>query len=120
VASALKDFRAKGGELDVTSIPTPFRHKAGTLMIAAVLSLPLPLTVAAQTTRDACLIPSVGVIYLINVETTGEECITGHTPIALNGPLSDGSITTATLADGAVTTEKIADGTIPRPSSMQG
>lgn len=82
--------------------------------IAALLAVD-PTAGVAQTTFQACRIPNVGAIYMINVAGAPAACLdASHVAFSWTegGAPADGSVTTAKLADGAVTSLKVADGTI--------
>jgi hypothetical protein len=82
--------------------------------LIALLMLALPGASSAQT-FEACRVPSVGVIYMINVGDAPTACLDpSHVQFSWTegGAPADGSITTAKLADDAVTSAKIADGVV--------
>jgi len=84
------------------------------LVVAALVTLVVPSASDAQT-FEACRVPSVGVIYMINVGDAPAACLDpSHVQFSWTegGAPADGSITTAKLADGAVTSAKIADGVV--------
>jgi hypothetical protein len=98
-------------------LPSSLRMNTRTLRglpVVALLTLGLPAASSAQT-FEACRVPSVGVIYMINVGDAPTACLDpSHVQFSWTegGAPADGSITTAKLADGAVTSAKIADGIV--------
>ncbi|MGE0160132.1 MAG: hypothetical protein AB7T31_12045 [Gemmatimonadales bacterium] len=93
-------------------------------MAAAALAIGLAVDGApalAQTTFQACRVPSVGVIYMINVGDAPTACLdASHVQFSWTegGAPADGSITTAKLANNAVTTAKLA--VPPRAAATAG
>jgi len=80
------------------------------------------MPVFAQT-FEACRVPSVGVIYMINVGDAPTACLDpSHVQFTWTegGAPADGSITTAKLADGAVAAAKLADGAVTAPKLASG
>ncbi len=78
--------------------------------IAAVVGLDAR-AVDAQTTFQACRVPGVGAIYMINVAGAPSACLdAAHVAFSWTegGAPADGSVTTAKIANGAVTTAKLA------------
>ena len=80
--------------------------------LALVLALSAPRGVQAQEaqTFDACYVPEVGALYLINLPGLPEECLSeNHVAVSWTEgeELADGAVTTEKLADGAVTAGKL-------------
>ncbi len=85
------------------------------LVAALAIGLTVDATAVSAQTFEACRVPSVGVIYMINVGDAPTECLDpSHVPFTWTegGAPADGSITTAKLAANAVTSVKIADGAV--------
>ena len=95
---------------------TRFRF-LGFSALALILALSAPWTVQAQEaqTFQACYVPDVGALYLINLPGLPEACLSeNHEPVSWTEgeDLADGAVSTAKLADGAVTAEKLVDGAV--------
>jgi hypothetical protein len=99
------------------------RFLVGAAIAAFAAIVPTPGT--SQTTFQACRVPAVGAIYMINVAGAPAACLdASHVAFSWTegGTLADGSVTSAKIADGtiaaadlgagAVTTAAILDGTI--------
>jgi hypothetical protein len=81
------------------------------LALALSAFVTLAPAAAAQTVFNACYVPSIGAVYMINRTGLPANCLTGaHVAITwTDGGVTDGSVTTVKLADGSVTTIKLAD-----------
>lgn len=85
------------------------------LPAAACAALLFPAATAAQTTFQACVVPDVGVVYMIGQTETPTECLsTNHQLVTWTEGLADGSVTTAKIAQGAIDSARIAAGAIGR------
>lgn len=94
------------------------------LLVAAVLGaagLALPLHAQAPVTFNACYVPQVGAMYLINLPGLPSACLSSsHTPIAWTEGMADGAVTTPRLADDAVTIDKLANNSVGSAQLVNG
>lgn len=91
------------------------RNSSAFVLAALAFGLALDGAPVAAQTFEACRVPSVGVIYMINVGDAPAACLDpSHVQFTWTegGAPADGSITTAKLADAAVTAAKIAGGAV--------
>lgn len=89
---------------------SPFLLGASVALLVAGFAAP-----ASAQTFQACRVPAVGVIYMINVGDAPTACLDpSHVQFSWTegGAPADGTITTVKLADNAVTSVKIADGAV--------
>ena len=93
------------------------RNSSAFVLAALALGLAVDGGSVSAQTFEACRVPSVGVIYMINVGDAPTACLDpSHVEFSWTegGAPADGSITTAKLADGAVTPAKIEAGALTR------
>jgi hypothetical protein len=98
-------------------------RNSSAVAVALALGLAAAASPVSAQTFEACRVPSVGVIYMINVGDAPTGCLDpSHVPFSWTegGTPPDGSVATVTLADGAVTSAKIADGTIATADIANG